>query len=481
MEAPATQARPVRLHVQERTSGPGGSRQVAQQASERARAAEAQVLDVRSEAETLKTQLAEQAEQLRAPGAEAADLRTDRDAARRELEGAVADAARLQLELTATRRQLETVQHDQEAIQLGERDRPRRTGTAGRARLRAAGEGSGEIAFIREELSSARRHLLIQSQQIESAEARIEVLETEVRSLRPELEAGLSTAVADLEAARAAVEEVAARPAPDPSVAAEGTSAVPEAAGWTTARMNGAGTHAAEELREAERARRETLAEIERLAAFRDRLASLVGVVRSTIEDARERAAGIGDRVDEAVAPLTEAIAELSDRLAGFAELAALPGEDAREPASERSLNLVELEEQVALRVNPIPPPIGSSRTTPGRSSTTASGAERPSADPPRARCLNRLEAAHILLLHAGHALRRGTPSMADLKRTLFGYSSASVRSAAHRARLRARPGLEERELRRSSGPNASPPSSPRRRAGWRGSRNSSIPRRSSP
>ena len=79
------------------------------QASERAEAAEAQVLDVRSEAETLKTQLAEQAEQLRALGAEVAELRTDRDAARRELEGAVADAARLQLELTATRAQLETV------------------------------------------------------------------------------------------------------------------------------------------------------------------------------------------------------------------------------------------------------------------------------------------------------------------------------------------------------------------------------------
>ena len=41
------------------------------QASERAGAAEAQVLDVRSEAETLKTQLAERAEQLRALGAEA--------------------------------------------------------------------------------------------------------------------------------------------------------------------------------------------------------------------------------------------------------------------------------------------------------------------------------------------------------------------------------------------------------------------------
>jgi chromosome segregation ATPase len=256
------------------------------EAWERAKAAEAQVLALRSEAETLKAQLAEQAEQFRPP--------------------------------------------------------------------RAAEEPSGEIAFIRQELSTARWHLLIQGQQVESAEARIEVLEAEVRSLRPELEAGLRTAVADLEAARAAVEEAAARPAPDPSVTAEGTSAALEAAGWTPARMNGAGTHAADELREAERARRETLAEIERLVGWRDRLASLVGVVRSTIEDARERAAGIGDRVDEAVAPLTEAIAELSDRLAGFAELAALAGEETREPESERSIDTIELEEPAAEGIVPV-------------------------------------------------------------------------------------------------------------------------------
>jgi hypothetical protein len=263
------------------------------EAWERAKAAEAQVLVLRSEAEALKAQLAEPAEQL----------------------------------------------------EPDPQDEP----------LRAAEEPSGEIAFIRQELSSARWHLLIQGQQVESAEARIEVLEGEVRSLRPELEAGLRTAVADLEAARAAVEEAAAsRPAPDPSVAAEGTSAALEASGWTPARMNGAGTHAADELRETERARRETLAEIERLVAWRDRLASLVGVVRSTIEDARERAAGIGDRVDEAVAPLTEAIAELTDRLAGFAELAALAGEDTREPASERSLNPIELEGPGAERIVPV-------------------------------------------------------------------------------------------------------------------------------
>jgi len=278
------------------------------EAWDRAKAAEAQVLELRSEAETLKTQLAEQAEKLRAAGTEVAEPGTDRDATREER--------------------------------------------------------SGEIAFIRQELSSARWHLLIQGQQVESAEGRIEVLEAEVRSLRPELEAGLRTAVADLDAARAAVEEAAARPAPDPSVTAEGTSAVLEAPGWTMARMNGAGTHAAEELQDAERARRETLAEIERLAAWRGRVASLVGAVRSTIEDARERAAGIGDQVDEAVAPLTEAIAELNDRLAGFAELAALAGEDTRELASERSLNPIELEEQDGAPAQPDP----ADEVGPGRS-----------------------------------------------------------------------------------------------------------------
>jgi hypothetical protein len=69
-------------------------------------------------------------------------------------------------------------------------------------------------------------------------------------------------------------------------------------------------------------------------------------VVQSTIEDARERAVGIGDRVDEAVEPLTQAIAALGDRLAALAELATLPDEATREPAFERSLDLIELDEE---------------------------------------------------------------------------------------------------------------------------------------
>jgi len=281
------------------------------------------------------------------------------------------------LELTTARRELETVRHDLEtARQEGEsaRDELDRQDERRRAAEELSGSGSDEIVVLRQELGLARRYFLIQSHRARNAEARIDELEAELRSVRAELEAGLSAARAELEAARAALEEAAARPAPDSPATAEEPSAVLEAAGRTMARiMDGARTRAAEELREAEQARRETLAEIERLAAWRDRLAPLVDVVRSTIEDERERAAGIGDRVGEAVAPLTEAIAALSDRLAAFAELAVLPDDATREPASERSLNLIELDEQDGApgQRDPAWRSVGAS---PGRDSPSRSG-----------------------------------------------------------------------------------------------------------
>ncbi len=75
-------------------------------ASEQARAAEALVLKLRSEAGALTTQLEEQVERLRALEAEAADLRTDRDATRVELQRAAAEAARLDVALEAARHDL---------------------------------------------------------------------------------------------------------------------------------------------------------------------------------------------------------------------------------------------------------------------------------------------------------------------------------------------------------------------------------------
>ncbi len=315
---------------------------------EQVRAAEAVVLGLRSGAEILKTQRAEQAEKLRELGAEAADLRADRDATRGDLEGAVADAARLGLELNTTRRELDVLRYDlktaRHEIQTTQ-DELERQDERRRAAEELSGRRSGEITVLRQELGLARRYFLIQSHRAGSAEARIQELEAELRTVRADLDGGLNAARAELEAAHAAVEEAGARPV---TVAgAEEPAAVLEAAGRTMARiMDGARTRAAAELREAERARRETLAEIERLAAWRDRLSPLVGVVQSTIEDAKERAVGIGDRVDEAVEPLIQAIAALGDRLAALAELATVPDEATREPSSERSLDLIELDEE---------------------------------------------------------------------------------------------------------------------------------------
>jgi chromosome segregation ATPase len=307
---------------------------------EQARAAEAVVLGLRSGAEILKRQRAEQAEKLRALEAEAADLRADRDATRGDLEGAVADAARLGLELNTARRELDTIRHDLETTRHHietTRDELDRQDERRQAAEELSGTRSGEIDVLRQELGLARRYFLIQSHRATRAEARIEELEAELRSVRAELDGGLSAATAELEAAHVAGEGAAGPP--------DQSSAALEAAGRTMARIvEDARTRVAEELGEAERARRETLAEIERLAAWRDRLSPLVGVVQSTIEDAKERATGIGDRVDEAVEPLTQAIAALSDRLAALAELATLPDEATRGPASERSLELIELD-----------------------------------------------------------------------------------------------------------------------------------------
>ena len=310
--------------------------------TEQARAAEGVVLGLRSGAEILRTRRAEQAEKLRELGAEAADLRADRDATRSDLEGAVEDAARLGLELNTTRRELDTIRYDlkttRHEIETA-RDELERQDERRRAAEELSGKRSGEITVLRQELGLARRYFLIQSHRARSAESRIQELEAELRTVRADLDGGLSGATAELEAAHVA-EEGAAGPA-------DQSSAAIEAAGRTMARIvEDARTRVAEELGEAERARRETLAEIEQLAAWRDRLSPLVGVVQSTIEDAKERATGIGDRVDEAVEPLAQAIAALSDRLAALAELATLPDEATREPASERSLELIELDDE---------------------------------------------------------------------------------------------------------------------------------------
>jgi chromosome segregation ATPase len=307
-------------------------------AAEQARAAEALVLDLRSEVEALKAKFEERQEALRAAEAEAADLRTDRDATRIELDRAAPTVAQLTTEVEAACKELADAQ---ELVRVADAQVARQ---------------NGDLAVLRQELGSARRGFLIQNQRARSAENRVNELEAELvsakgleaelTSTRDRLEAELRWTIAELGVARAAAAEAAAAPAQAQSgpTAAEELSAVVEAVEQALGRvLDSARVRAEAEFREAERARREIREDVERLAEWRERLAPLVRAVRASIDETQLRAVQVGDGVRDAVDPVTEALQALSDRLAVLAELAGPPS--APDEESERALRVIEINE----------------------------------------------------------------------------------------------------------------------------------------
>jgi chromosome segregation ATPase len=307
-------------------------------AAEQARAAEALVLELRSEVEALQAKLEERQEALRAAEAEAADLRTDRDATRVELDQAAPTVAQLTTEVEAIRRELADAQ---ELVRVADAQVARQ---------------NGDLAVLRQELGSARRGFLIQNQRARSAENRVNELEAELvsakrleaelTSTRDRLEAELRWTIAELGVARAAAAEAATAvvEAQSGPTAAEELSAVVEAVEQALGRvLDSARVRAEAELREAERARREIREDVERLAEWRERLAPLVRAVRASIDETQLRAVQVGDGVRDAVEPVTEALQALSDRLAVLAELAGPPS--ASDEESERALRVIEINE----------------------------------------------------------------------------------------------------------------------------------------
>jgi hypothetical protein len=95
-------------------------------AAEVARAAEALVLELRSEVEALKAQIERQGG-VRPAGSEAADRRTDRDATRVELDRAAATVAQLTTDVEAARKELEDAR---ELARVADAQLARRTGTS---------------------------------------------------------------------------------------------------------------------------------------------------------------------------------------------------------------------------------------------------------------------------------------------------------------------------------------------------------------
>jgi chromosome segregation ATPase len=313
-------------------------------AAEQARAAEALVLELRSEVEALKAQFEERQEALRAAEAEAADLRTDRDATRVELDRAAAIVAQLTTEVEAARKELTDAQ---ELVRVADAQVARQ---------------NGDLAVLRQELGSARRDFLIQNQRARSAENRVdeleadlvsatERLEAELASTRDRLESELRWTTAELGVARAAAAEAAAAPAQaeaGPTTAEELFAVVGEAEQALARVLDSARARAEAELREAERARREIREDVERLAEWRERLAPLVRAVRASIDETQLRAVQVGDGVRDAVDPVTEALQALSDRLAVLAELAGPPA--APDEESERALRVIEIDEEAPVK-----------------------------------------------------------------------------------------------------------------------------------
>ena len=307
-------------------------------AAEQARAAEALVLELRSEVEALTAQFEERQEALRAAEAEATDLRTDRDATRVELDRAAASVAQLTTDVEASRKELADAQ---ELMRVADAQLARQ---------------NGDLAVLRQELGSARRDFLIQNQRARSAENRVEELEAELLSATERLEAELVSTrerleeelrwtSEELDTARAAAASAPPAPAEAGPTAAEELSSVVEAAEQALGRvLDSARVRAEAELREAERARREIREDVERLAAWRERLAPLVRAVRTSIDETQLRAVKVGDGVRDAVDPVTEALQALSDRLAVLSELAGPPA--AVDSDSEWAPRVIEIDEE---------------------------------------------------------------------------------------------------------------------------------------
>jgi len=191
-------------------------------AAEQARAAEALVLELRSEVEALTAQFEERQEALRAAEAEATDLRTDRDATRVELDRAAASVAQLTTDVEASRKELADAQ---ELMRVADAQLARQ---------------NGDLAVLRQELGSARRDFLIQNQRARSAENRVEELEAELLSATERLEAELVSTrerleeelrwtSEELDTARAAAASAPPAPAEAGPTAAEELSSVVEA------------------------------------------------------------------------------------------------------------------------------------------------------------------------------------------------------------------------------------------------------------
>lgn len=134
-----------------------------------------------------------------------------------------------------------------------------------------------------------------------------------------------------------------------------------------TARRN-----AEQELGQTEREREDLQKEIDRLAAWRARMAPLSETVPRSIEDVRREASAIAGRLREAMGPVTDAMDVLAARLSDLAEAPPAPAE-ARPPAAP---SVILLEDAAAENGTEVPeaPQAGSVAWAPARRASENAG-----------------------------------------------------------------------------------------------------------
>jgi DNA repair exonuclease SbcCD ATPase subunit len=259
------------------------------QASLRATTAEKDAVEAAELAERLRVDLQARVEQLAVQGGRLEEAQRELEGARAELEILRAGAGTLREEAEGLRAEVERLRVEAEGLS-SEAERRRA------AEERAARLGA-ELDELRHELFAGRQALVAEGERLRRAEARV-----------AELEAAAPAALAPpTSAAPSTTEEV---------------SDVLRAAQEAMSRLiETAGREAAAKLGETEAEHRRITEVVERLTAWRDRMTPLVGSVRASMEEARLRAARIGERIQEAVEPMNQAIAELDRRLTAIVEL----------------------------------------------------------------------------------------------------------------------------------------------------------------
>lgn len=194
---------------------------------------------------------------------------------------------------------------------------------------------------VQEVLNDRDLTIVKTSREAREAEERIDGLTGELDRSRMDV-SDLQNRNRELEGQlQAAVERFGALERSDTPSSSEGLTEILHATERALSRLTGNARREAErELERTEETRDNLRSEIDRLAAWRDRIAPLAEDIPDSIDNVRNEVRSIGDRLQEALVPITEAVDALATRLSELAGSAPPPA--IAEPSEEEVISLLE-------------------------------------------------------------------------------------------------------------------------------------------